>query len=507
MNKEKNLIEELNKIGIALSAEKNTSKLLEIILRESMKITASDGGSLYIREKTSKGDKLRFRISKNMSRTVPFKEFMLDLNKNSIAGYVGMTQKALNLKNVREIPIDLGLKYNSSFDEQINYKTVNMLVIPMVDYGGDLVGVLQLINKKRDNDERLQSPETIEDRIVQYTPEETHIISSLAAQAGILMERTKLYNDINDLLESFIETMVNTLDARDTTTSGHSKRLGGYAIKFAEVINKVDYGRYKDLVFSHEEIKELYYASLLHDVGKIGISEGVLLKRNKLSKDRMDTIRYRFSYLKKNLELRSVLQNLDDEDIQILENVDDYYEFINKLNIKNFALDEEIGRINLIASVEFLDLDGNIANLLNEFEVENLTIRRGNLTDEERYQMNLHVTSSLDILKGIKWTKDLKKVPEIAGAHHEKIDGSGYPEGKKGEQLLVQSKILAILDIFEALTAQDRPYKPAMPVAKAVGIIEEERDVGHLDADLVEIFVKERLYELYEDELNKVIKI
>lgn len=507
MDKEKSLIEELNKIGIALSAEKNTAKLLEIILSESMKITSSDGGSLYIREKNETGDILKFRIAKNRSRTFPFKEFTLDLNKNSIAGYVGMTQKPLNLKNVKKIPEDLGLKYNSSFDEKINYKTVNMLVIPMVDYGGELVGILQLINKKKLNDVILGEQDEIENMITDYTKEETHIISSLAAQAGILLERTKLYNDINDLLESFIETMVNTLDARDTTTSGHSKRLGGYAIKFAEVINRVDYGKYKDMFFLKEDIKELYYASLLHDVGKIGIAEGILLKRNKLTEDRMETIRYRFSYLKKNLELRSVLQNLDDEELQILENIDGYFEFVNNINIKNYATEEEIGKINLIASIEFLDLDSNISNLLNEFEIENLTIRCGNLTDDERYQMNIHASSSFEILKGIKWTKDLNLVPEIAGNHHEKIDGSGYPAGKKGEELLIQSKMLAVLDIFEALTAQDRPYKPAMSVSKAVSILEEEVRFNHLDADLVEIFVKEKLYELYKDELNKVIKI
>ncbi len=505
--KEKQLLKELNKIGIALSAEKDIDKLLEIILEESMKITSSDGGSLYIKEKFEGDDYLQFKITRNKSRRFPFKEFLLPMDKNSISGYVSITGESLNLKDVRKIPHELGLRHNESFEKQIDYKIVNMLVIPMKDYKGEIVGVLQLLNKKKEYDMKLGEPETIPESIIEYTKDEEEIILSLASQAAILLERTKLYDEIQKLFQSFTEAMVTTLDARDTTTSGHSRRLAGYAIEFAKVINKIDYGRYKEFKFSEEEIREIYYAALLHDVGKIGVHEGILLKKNRLSDEKMETIKYRFNYLKKKLELSNILDEISETEKKILSDIDLYYQFITEINQKGFINEIEEEKISKIASIEFIDVDGKLTNLLNEFEAENLMIKRGNLTDEERAEMNLHVTYSYEILKGIIWTEDLKNVPEIAGSHHEKIDGSGYPKGIKEEEISIQAKMLAILDIFEALTARDRPYKPPMPVEKAIDILKSEVELQHLDKELYDIFVKERIFELYKEELNRVVRI
>lgn len=501
------LLDNLNKIGIAISVEKDVNVLLEKILEESIKITDSDGGSLYIKEEYEGEQYLKFKCTRNFSRRFPFKEYMMPLNKNSISGYVAINGRSLNIKDVNNIPEEHGLKYNDSFDKQIMYKTINMLVIPMKDYNGNTVGVLQLLNKKSSGDIKLEETSEFYKYIEDYTKEEEDIILSLASQAAILLERTILYNEIHNLFQSFIETMVATLDARDVTTSGHSKRLAGYAMKMVDAINNVNYGKYKDFKFTDDEKREIYYSALLHDVGKIGVKEGILLKRYRLSDDRMNVIRYRFNFLKKSLEAKKILGQISEQEFGILENIDNYFEFLFDINRKGYITDNEEQKINDIARLEFEDVDGKTKELLDEFEVENFTIRRGNLTDEERAEMNVHVTYTYDILQNIPWIKGLKEVPNIAGSHHEKIDGTGYPKGLKGDEIKVSYKILGMLDIFEALTARDRPYKPPMTIEKAISVLESEVKDGHLDKEMFDIFVNERVYEIFKEELNKIVKI
>ncbi|MDN5304363.1 MAG: hypothetical protein PWP46_1247 [Fusobacteriaceae bacterium] len=495
----KNLLNDLIKIAISLSAERDVDKLLEIILKESMRITCSDGGSIYVKEiDENENEFLRFAITHNVSRKIDFHEFTLPLDKNSIAGYVGFSKKTLTLKNVKEIDENIGLKYNSSFDEKIDYQTVNMLVIPMLDYNHELVGVLQLMNKKSDYNLVLEKKETIPHYIEDYTSIEAQIISSLASQAAILIERTKLYNSIENLLQSFIESMVMTLEKRDTTTSGHSRRLAGYALKFLETVSNVNYGKYAYKRYNKNELKEIYYAALLHDIGKIGVKEYILQKRNRLTDDRIDLIKYRYKYFREILS-----KNGENKKI---EKYDEYIKFIEEVNKKGYLPDEEEEKLKEIYNERFI-INGKEETLIDEFEYKNLSIKRGNLTDDERKEMIEHVVYSKQILDGISWTKQLKNVPMIAGGHHEKVDGSGYPLGLKGDEISTQAKILAILDIFEALTARDRPYKPPMSVERAISILEKEVEANHLEKDLLDIFLKEKIYELYKEELDKIIKL
>lgn len=502
----KKLIKELNDIGIALSAERDIDKLLQIILKESMKITASDGGSIYIKEGEESESRLKFKTSVNYSRKFDFQEFTLPLNKNSIAGYVGLTGETVNIPDVENIPEKLGIKYNSSFDMKINYKTVNMLVIPMKDYTGEIVGVVQLINKKNSKDLILGEPDTIAENIVDYDHEEEEIISSLASQAGILIERTMLYNEIQELLRSFIESMVVTLEARDTTTSGHSRRLAGYAIKFLEAVDRASEGPYKELKFDIEKIREIYYAALLHDIGKIGVKESVLQKSGRITKERVEAIEYRFKYLRMRYLEEKEKREFSDNERELFENLPSIYELIVELNNKEFVTDEEYAKLQNCLGVKFLDGEKEI-ELMTQFEFENLAVRKGNLTEQERNEMNSHVIHSYEILKGINWTKNLREVPLIAGSHHEKMDGTGYPNRLKGEEISVQARILAIIDIFEALTARDRPYKPPMSVERALKILEFEVKDNHLDKELYNIFINEKIYEMYKEELNKIVKI
>lgn len=504
MENDRKLIKKLTKIGVLMTFERNISKLLEMILKESIGISNCDGGSIYIKEFDENNVQIiKFKNAINFSRKIEFKEFSLKLDKNSIAGFVALSGKILVLDDVDNINPDLELKYNDSFDKMINYKTVNMAVIPMISYDNEVVGVLQLINKKKNASLNLTNLDEIKNQIDTFSSDELQIIESLAAQAGILIERTKLYDEIQELLGSFIQAMVATLDTRDITTSGHSRRLAGYALKFAEVINKVDYGLYKEKIFSKEEIKELYYAALLHDIGKIGVKESVLQKRTKLTEDSIETLEYRFGFLLNILNGKNEISNFEKE---LLANSKKYLDIIKLINNKPFITSEEE---EILRKIDDLEIDFNDAKykFFKKQEMENLTIKKGNLTDAEREEMNSHVSYSYKILKDIKWTKELKNIPDIASSHHEKIDGTGYPRKLKGEEISVQAKILAILDIFEALTARDRPYKPPISVEKAIEIIKREVEDNHLDKDLFQIFMQEKIYELYKEELNKIIKL
>lgn len=504
MSNDKRLIKKLTKIGVLMTSERNISKILEMILRESIELSNCDGGSIYIKEIDENSiPVIKFKNAINFSRKIEFKEFSLNLDKNSIAGFVALNGEILVLDDVDNIDPILELKYNDSFDKMINYKTVNMAVIPMISYDNEVVGVLQLINKRKNAHLNLMNLNEVKEQIDSFNSEELEIIESLAAQAGILIERTKLYDEIQELLGSFIQAMVATLDTRDITTSGHSKRLAGYALKFAEVINQVDYGVYKDIFFSKEEIKELYYSALLHDIGKIGVKEAVLQKRTKLTENTIETLEYRFRFLINALALKNELNDFEKE---IVEKPEKYLDIIRLINNKPFITDEEEDILQKINNLE-VNFNGIKYKFFKKEEIENLTIKKGNLTDDEREEINSHVSYSYKILKDIKWIKELKNIPDIASSHHERIDGTGYPRRLKGNEISIQAKILAILDIFEALTARDRPYKPPMSVEKAIEIIKKEVEDNHLDKELFQIFMQEKIYELYKEELNKIIKL
>jgi len=489
------LVSKLNHIGVMLSAEKNVDKLLDMILAESMEITSCDAASIYIRVEKDGKNMLKFKNTRNDSREFPFNEFYLPIDENSISGYCAFSGQAYNFVNMEDVPKLMGIKYNDFFDKKINYQTTNMMVIPMKDIKGEVEGVLQLINKKKDSTKLLMNAADYLENITPFTEEEENILLSLASQTAVLIERTRLMDEIQMLFDSFVESMVTTIEKRDPTTSGHSIRVAKYVKEFAEAINRVSYGKYSDLFFTEEQIRELHYAGLLHDVGKIGVSENVLQKETRLNSAELKAIQYRLNYCRKALEVKEIRNEIIDEEKILLSNLEDYCTFITGVNAKGFLPDEDQEKIRAIAKISFYDFDNNYTPLLSEHEVENLIVKKGNLTDNDRSQMNQHATFTYQILKDIPWTKNLRYIPTIAAAHHEKIDGTGYPNCLKENEITLQSKMLAVIDIFEALTAIDRPYKKAMPTDKALKILEEEATFNHIDKDLLDIFIKEKLYE------------
>lgn len=457
-------------IGINLSAIKDNVEIFRRILDEAMTLTGSDGGSIYLKEEKYGKEILTFKVTQNKSIDFPFKEFHLPIDNKSIAGYCAYSGQSYDFASMDEVEQKIGIKYNTFFDQEMGYTTCNMLVVPMKDLEGQTVGVLQLINKKS-TDVNLVENNNYEHYTCPYTKDEAEVIKLLMTYGALLYERNTYYEDIKDILESFIEGMVRAIDQRDPITSGHSLRVALYARHFAT-----------ELGFEKGKVKRIYYAGLLHDVGKIGIRERILLKHTRISKETFEALKYR-------LLLYRFERGLGERAIKF------WLQRLENINKAGFLPEHERQFLNMLRNEKVTELDGKQVPLLSEEEYECLGVQRGNLTMEERLQMEAHAKNTYEMLKDITWGKSFKDLPRIAASHHEKLDGSGYYRGLKGDEIPLESRILAIVDIYEALTAIDRPYKPAMPVEKALAIITDEAERGYLDYKLVKFFIEHKIYQ------------
>ncbi len=509
-------LKEIQSIGIALSAERNLDTLLTMIVEKARQITHADAGSLYIVEGDRDGDdtqrRLRFKISQNDSIQVPFSEFTLPLDASSIAGYVATSRKSLILDDCYLLPDDSPVRFNKSFDEKFSYRTKSMLGVPLVTRGGEMIGVLQLINRKLDPNVRL-TPEKTEAAVIPFTRADVELVESLASAAAVAMDNALLNEEIRNLFEGFVLASVKAIESRDPTTSGHSGRVAELTVGLAEKVDRLDSGPLRELRFSVQQLREIRYASLLHDFGKIGVREEVLVKANKLYPWDYDLVEARFRYVKKALEagylkkelallrakrtdetqaLRALRRKYREE----LAELDRFTDIIAEANRPTVLAEGNFDALQKIARQTFRDLDGTRKPLLEPHEVANLSIRKGSLNDEEFRQIQSHVTHTYEFLQKISWTRDLKNVPVIAYMHHEKLNGRGYPERKPAPEIPVQSRMMTISDIYDALTASDRPYKKALPAEKALSIIEDEVKLGQLDPHLFEVFVQAGVYKL-----------
>lgn len=522
------IIERLNSIGIHLSTETDPDRLFSFILEECMYLTKSDGGSIYIKQTVEEKAFLEFSYTQNKSKNFPFNKFKMPLDKNSLAGYSAFTGEICNFSSMEETA-KIGLTHNKKFDQKNNYHTCNMLIIPMKDFSGQVIGVMQLINKKDDYEQILGDETTYKDHIIPYSPKEEELISSLTSQCAILLERNTLLSDIKRLFKTFIESLVTSLDQRDPVTAGHSSRVAGYALCLAQTVADSKKDPFRDVTISSDEMKALYYAGLLHDIGKIGVKESILLKENRLSDDTIELIRHKCQVLKYNLlydigrfgkeeiadildvfsfishkeALLSIVDNEKKMRKFIKENapliVSKLYETIADINVSGYLPEENENFLKLLKSVVYMDDTGEKVKLLTEEDYDNLRVKRGNLNEAERALMNNHPLYTFDVLKEIAWTQALGQVPFIASTHHEKLTGKGYPWGLKAEEIPLFSRILAIADIFDALTAKDRPYKPALSIERTTEILKDEAERNHLDKELVDLFIEEASYEQLHD--------
>jgi HD-GYP domain-containing protein (c-di-GMP phosphodiesterase class II) len=371
-----------------------------------------------------------------------------------------------------------------------------MLTVPLKNIEEEVVGVLQLMNKKSDASVKLTTPEIVEQVVTDFSYSDEEFLQSIGALAAVSIERTQLYENIEQIFEGFLGSSIAAIDERDRVTSGHSRRVMGYAMALVEAINKAEEGVFAQVRFTEDSKRQFKFAALLHDIGKIGVPEAILNKEHRLPKDRFVSIVSRFDTIRYQLLFGHPEDALRWTSVDELESDRSFVERINKAG---FIRDEDLERLESLKDKYYKNSEGKKARLIEENEWKALSVRRGNLTTEERDMINSHAISSYRILSKIPWTPDLEDIPEIAAHHHEKLDGTGYPDGLKKDQVRLEDKILAIIDIYDAIVAQDRPYKPAMPPSKAISILREEAKSGHLDPDLVEFFIGKDIYKMFSD--------
>ena len=508
-------MEELNRIGVALSSERDISSLLTLILQKMREITSADAGSLYLIEQVNENERrLRFKLTQNDSLQFPFKEMTMPITEQSMAGYVAIHGEVINLPDAYAIPATRPFKFNPKIDQETGYRCRSMLTLPMKDAKGEMLGVIQLINRKRNWSVRLANPEIVDQEVKPFSPHAERMALSLASQAAVAYENSKLYQDIETLFEGFVKAAVTAIEQRDPTTSGHSFRVSTLTVGLAETVDRAPEGTYGDVKFTREQMKEIRYAALLHDFGKVGVREEVLVKAKKLYPLQLELVQQRFDYIRKELEARANQRKLqfmleksreealtqvgllDEEYKRQLAEVDDYLQFVLQVNEPTVLPEGNFERLIDVAKRTYTDPKGLEHNYLLPHEVRFLSIRKGSLDPDERLQIESHVIHTFNFLNQIPWTKEIKDIPAIARAHHEKLNGQGYPYNLSSDEIPLQSKMMTVCDIFDALSASDRPYKRAVPVEKALQILEFGVKDKELDPILVQLFLDAKIWQL-----------
>jgi HD-GYP domain-containing protein (c-di-GMP phosphodiesterase class II) len=512
---------ELTDVGVALSTERDLIKLLDLILTQARRITGSDAGSLYLTERDEEGaaKSLRFRFAQNYTLpALPLRESTVPIDHSSVAGYVAATAEPLVIADVYLLPDNVTYKQNRSFDERFHYRTKSMLVIPMKTHKDEVIGVLQLINRKRNPETRLTSPEITEDEVLPYDTRAVELVSALASQAAVGIENSRLYEDIERLFEGFVTAAVTAIESRDPTTSGHSGRVATLTVGLAEAVDRGGEGTYRGVRFTREQLRELRYAGLLHDFGKVGVREQVLVKQKKLYPQDLEIIRHRFAYLMQEADLAyereraeyllhhgeagyvESVKRINDERRQKRERLYHFLDTVTKANEPTVLPEGSFEELTALSREVYTDFDGSQKPLLEGEELKFLMIRRGNLDDRERREIESHVTHTYRFLEQIPWTRELRNIPSIAFGHHEKLNGRGYPRAITAAQIPIQTRMMTISDIFDALTASDRPYKRAVPLERALDILQAEAKEGMLDPELLKTFVDAKVFDALKKE-------
>ncbi len=525
-------LEELNRVGIALSETHDVERLLALILSKAREITGADAGSLYLVEQPGgsangsapnagnggeKTRQLRFRLTQNDSVQFPYTEHTLPITESSLAGCCALHGEVIELADAYRIPKSRPFQFNSSFDEEAGYRTRSLITLPMKNGKGEVLGVLQLINCKRNPKARLTDANAVHRHVHPFPERAVRLGLSLASQAAVAYENSQLYRDIANLFDGFVNAAVKAIEQRDPTTSGHSQRVCQMTLALAEAVDREPQGPYADLRFSREQMKELRYAALLHDFGKVGVHEEVLVKAKKLYPLQFSRLLDRFDYIrrdmeariaeqkvelllgnprKKEAEARARLKLLDDEAGRLIAELDRYIEFVTQVNEPTILPSSEFELLAEISQKTYRDPRGAERPYLTSEEVRYLSIPRGSLDVTERRQIESHVTHSFNFLAQIPWTPEYRGIPEIARAHHEKLNGQGYPNGLKSAEIPVQAKMMTICDIFDALSASDRPYKRAVPTDRALEILKLCVRDEEIDSELFRLFLDAQVYRL-----------
>lgn len=498
-------LRELAGVGMALMTERDPDRLLRTILSKARQLTASDAGSLYLVEEDENGERrLCFAQTQNDSIHVPYEAFTLPLDTTSVAGYAAVTRETLRVADAYDLPPGAPYRLNRSFDERFGYRTCSMLVVPMVDHPGNVVGVLQLINHKRDPAARIDGQEAAKRWVVPYRPREMELVQALAGQAAVSIENSRLYRQVENLFESFVKAAVVAVDQRDPATSGHSVRVATLTCDLAAALERGGRGRYAGMRFSGEQMRELRYASLLHDFGKVGVREEVLVKPKKLPPLLLERVQARFAFIRRTLEMEDYRaralaaergEPLADAGAEARKaELERVRALVLAANEPTILPERAAAELDGLSRLTFAGPDGTPLPYLTEEELAYLRIPRGSLTGDERREIESHVEQTYRFLVQIPWTGDLRNVAQIAYGHHEKLNGRGYPRGVDGDHIPPQTRMMTVADIFDALTASDRPYKRAVSAERAIDILHMEAGDGLLDTELVETMVESGVY-------------
>jgi HD-GYP domain-containing protein (c-di-GMP phosphodiesterase class II) len=504
-NNQTNMLQRIVAMGIALSTEPNIDRLLELILELSQSLLKADGGTLY---RLTSENNLRFTIIRNHSLKIKMggtqgspidlsqlKDLPLILdgkpNDRNIAAHTAITKKIFNIEDAYDAK---GFDFSGAkaFDERMQYRTQSVLAIPLIDHEDKVLGVLQFVNALNDKNERIP-----------FSEFNQNIAESLASQAAISLQNRLLINQLNRLFEALINLINTAIDEKSPYTGGHCMRVPELTLMLAEASHKETNGPLANFHLTDKDRYELKIASMLHDCGKITTPVHVVDKGRKLETifDRMALIRTRFEIARRDLIIQKLTQsNIAKKDLNEFFNIRekellDNLHFLENANVGGERMKEDdIKRIESIAKQTWVDSEGKTQPLLTEEEVYNLSIVAGTLTKEERDIINYHIEATIKLLNQIPWPEHLKNVVEYAGGHHERMDGKGYPKGLKREEMSIQARCMGIADIFEALTASDRPYKKGMPLSQSLAIMNRMKDEGHIDPDLFDVFMKHHIY-------------
>ncbi|MCP5207600.1 MAG: GAF domain-containing protein [Hahellaceae bacterium] len=504
----------LAELGIALSAEKKLSTLLGRILSEGRAMACCDAVSLFLVDQSEPDNpQLKFMLAQNASIDFPFQEKKFSLNDGSIAGYVAAHGAELNIDDAYHIDPKAPYQFNRSFDEEMHYRSVSLLAIPMMNHREEVIGVLQFINRTRTAGVILNRLDEVHEHVVPFDEGTKVVLRALASQSAIAIENRMLIESIKRLFDGFVQASVAAIEQRDPTTSGHSFRVADLCLKLAEVMPMSKESRFRDYQFSSRDLTSLRYAALLHDFGKVGVRESVLVKPKKLTAHQYDVLRYRIrltqEYMRRQAlekHLQIVKQGGGDADIRLVNaqaedeiaRLDEFWQRIQNANEPSVLPDGYFDHLREIRQLSALNAEGEFMPLITDKQHLALSVPKGSLTDEERDEIQSHVVHTENFLRLIPWTPELADIPDIAGAHHEKCDGSGYPQGITSEQIPLPSRIMTVCDIYDALTASDRPYKPAVPLNVAFNILQAEAQRGMLETELVRLFIDAKVHEVIE---------
>ncbi|MFA4969152.1 MAG: HD domain-containing phosphohydrolase [Sulfuritalea sp.] len=513
-------LEQLNAIGAALSKERDINRLLESILVAAKTITHADGGTLY--RMTEDGQALRFEILRTDSLHIamggttgnpinfpnlPLKNEQGAANDSMVAAYAAIHDKTVNIGDAYT---EAGFDFSGtrSFDQRTGYRSQSFLTVPMKNHEGEIIGVLQLIN----------AIDPLSHQVKTFSSADQSLAESLASQAAIALTNRLLITQLEELFESFISLINLAIDEKSPYTGGHCQRVPALTMMLAEAADATQAGPLASFRMDERDRYELKIAGLLHDCGKVTTPVHVVDKATKLQTlfDRISLVDTRFEVLKRDAEIHALRKQLalrgsgevaaDDAIWQQYHDevraLDEDREFLRKTNVGGEAMkDADLQHVRDIGSGrKWRNVDGVETEFLTADEVDNLTIRAGTLTLKERDIINHHIVATIKMLEQLPWPKHLTRVPEYAGGHHERMDGKGYPRGLTREQMSVQARMMGIADIFEALTARDRPYKHGMKLSQAMGIMANFKKNGHIDPDLFDVFVKQGVYRRYAEQ-------